>query len=65
MATMTTDEMKVCVFCDCEAQMMSVGTREMAFCPVCRDYKGIMTVSAYEAYTGNSWYGDDDSEDEA
>lgn len=55
MATMTTDEIKVCVFCECEATLMAVGAHEVAICPVCRDYKGIMTVPEYEAYTGNCW----------
>lgn len=61
MATMTKDTTKVCVFCEVEASEMLVGARSTAFCPQCKDYKGIMTVSDWEVYTGETWF---DSEED-
>ena len=43
------DERMVCVFCDIEAE------EEMGYCTQCMDYKGIMTISEWETYTGEKW----------
>jgi hypothetical protein len=43
------DERMVCVFCDDEVN------EEMAYCPKCMDYKGIMTIAEWEDYTGEKW----------
>jgi len=44
-----TDERLVCVFCDNEVSV------DIPVCMACGEYKGIMTVSEWEAYTGESW----------
>ena len=38
---------KVCVFCDREVSGYS--------CPDCGEYKGLMTIEAWESYTGEVW----------
>ena len=43
------DDTLVCVFCDCEVDA------DAFVCGCCREYKGIMTVSEWESYTGESW----------
>jgi hypothetical protein len=40
-------DLKVCVFCD-NATVLPV-------CVGCEDYKGLMTVEEWEAYTGETW----------
>lgn len=41
------DDRMVCVFCDTEVSL--------PYCPCCGEYKGIMTVSEWEDYTGEVW----------
>lgn len=38
---------KICVFCDTPTSLY--------YCPPCNDYKGLMTVDEWEAYTGETW----------
>jgi hypothetical protein len=42
-----TDEVMVCVFCD--RQVMD------PFCGYCQEYKGLMTITEWESYTGEVW----------
>lgn len=42
----------VCVYCDRTHPMGTV------VCKPCGEYKGIMTVEAWEDYLGLSWYGE-------
>jgi hypothetical protein len=37
----------VCVFCDTEAIL--------PYCRECHEYKGLMSVSDWESYTGEKW----------
>lgn len=41
------DEMKVCVFCD--------ESTTLPYCAGCQEYKGLMTISEWESYTGETW----------
>lgn len=41
------DERMVCVFCDTEVAE--------PYCSQCMEYKGLMTISEWEAYTGEKW----------
>ena len=41
------DERKVCVFCDQDTYMPA--------CPTCLEYKGLMSISEWEDYTGEVW----------
>ena len=43
------DEFMVCVYCDCEVDCDSI------VCGSCREYDGLMTVSDWEDYTGETW----------
>lgn len=43
------DERLVCVFCDSEVDS------EIRVCLSCNEYKGVMTVSYWESYTGETW----------
>lgn len=45
------DEVRVCVFCD--SQVTPLADSDIYFC--CDTYKGIMTVSEWESYTGEKW----------
>lgn len=45
------NERHVCVFCDTEVFDV--------YCPMCLEYKGIMTIPAWEEYTGETWEDDD------
>lgn len=42
------DDRMVCVFCDRE-----VG--DLPYCPACGEYKGLMTVTEWQEYTGEVW----------
>ena len=42
-------EQKCCSFCDREVANSSI------ICGLCREYKGIMTIAEWEAYTGKVW----------
>jgi hypothetical protein len=37
----------ICVFCD--------NSTQMPYCSQCQEYKGLMTVDEWEAYTGETW----------
>lgn len=39
----------VCVFCDMEINA------DYPYCTNCNEYKGIMTISAWQEYTGEEW----------
>jgi hypothetical protein len=39
----------VCVFCD--------NSTTLPYCPSCQEYKGLMTIDAWESYTGEEWEG--------
>lgn len=41
------EDIKVCVFCDAYAGDF--------FCNQCNEYKGLMTIKEWEAYTGETW----------
>lgn len=41
------DDLKVCVFCDMDTRL--------PYCVACQEYKGLMTVAEWEAYTGEVW----------
>lgn len=41
------NEMMVCVFCD--------QSTSLRYCALCHEYKGLMTVKDWEAYTGETW----------
>lgn len=45
----TAHDHKVCCFCDNEVGLDSI------VCFTCHEYKGIMTVEAYEDYLGGSY----------
>lgn len=40
-------DLMVCVFCDTAT--------DLPFCGSCQEYKGLMTVEAWESYTGEVW----------
>ena len=40
-------DMRVCVFCD--------RATTLGYCASCVEYKGLMTISEWEAYTGEVW----------
>lgn len=46
------DEKLVCVFCDTDGINEDHGT---PYCPTCREYKGVMTVTHWEETTGEMW----------
>ena len=37
----------VCVFCDQDTNL--------PYCALCQEYKGLMTITEWEAYTGEVW----------
>lgn len=37
----------ICVFCD--------NSTTLPYCAGCEEYKGLMTVDEWEAYTGETW----------
>lgn len=41
------EDTKVCVFCDT--------LTDTFYCPDCQEYKGLMTIAEWEAYTGEVW----------
>jgi len=41
------EDVQVCVFCD--------GATTLPYCAPCQEYKGLMTISEWEAYTGEVW----------
>jgi hypothetical protein len=41
------NEFAICVFCDTAT--------DLPYCTGCQEYKGLMTVSDWEAYTGETW----------
>jgi hypothetical protein len=41
------DIRKVCVFCD--------ALTSLPYCSSCEEYKGIMTITEWQAYTGEVW----------
>lgn len=41
------DESRVCVFCDTMT--------DLPYCTSCNEYKGLMTISEWESYTGETW----------
>ena len=41
------DEATVCVYCDTLASL--------PYCVGCREYKGLMSISEWESYTGEVW----------
>jgi len=54
MATMTIpvsiledEDTKVCVFCDTAT--------DLPYCSGCQEYKGLMTITEWESYTGETW----------
>lgn len=49
-------DMLICVYCDRDLP------GDATWCGLCHEYKGLMTVEAWEKYTGESWFGEDDSE---
>ena len=40
-------ESMVCVYCDTETTL--------PYCAGCQEYKGLMTIEDWEAYTGEKW----------
>lgn len=45
---MVDEDIMVCVFCDDL-------TGDLPYCATCMDYKGLMTITEWEAYTGEKW----------
>lgn len=41
------EDSMVCVFCDTMT--------DLDYCISCNEYKGLMTVSEWESYTGETW----------
>lgn len=41
------DDSKVCVFCD--------ELTTLPYCVGCQEYKGLMSIAEWEAYTGETW----------
>jgi hypothetical protein len=41
------EDTKVCVFCDT--------LTDTFYCATCQEYKGLMTISEWETYTGEKW----------
>lgn len=41
------DDNRVCVFCDT--------LTDLPYCVGCQEYKGLMTIAEWEAYTGETW----------
>ncbi len=41
------NEFAICVFCD--------SPTSLPYCPDCQEYKGLMSVSDWESYTGEVW----------
>ena len=41
------NEFAICVFCD--------NATSLPYCPGCQEYKGLMSVSDWEDYTGEIW----------
>lgn len=44
---MSNGDTRICVFCDNATQSFS--------CRLCGEYKGLMTISQWEEYTGEVW----------
>ena len=51
-------DMLICVYCDRDLP------GDATWCGLCHEYKGLMTVEAWEKYTGESWFGDDEDHTE-
>ena len=41
------EDIRICVYCDAATLAY--------FCPQCNEYKGLMTRSEWESYTGEVW----------
>ena len=41
------EDRMVCVFCDQDTTL--------PYCALCQEYKGLMTIAQWEAYTGEAW----------
>ena len=41
------EDVQVCVFCD--------NATTLPYCALCQEYKGLMTIDQWEAYTGEVW----------
>lgn len=41
------EDVQVCVFCD--------SATTLPYCAPCQEYKGLMTIDQWEAYTGEVW----------
>ena len=41
------NDIQVCVFCD--------NSTALPYCPLCEEYKGMMTIEDWEDYTGEVW----------
>jgi len=41
------EDVQVCVYCD--------SATTLPYCAPCQEYKGLMPISAWEAYTGEVW----------
>lgn len=46
-ADMVDDDTMVCVYCD--------ESTTLPYCAGCQEYKGLMTISEWEDYTGEVW----------